>query len=85
MPDALDPNDREILFVKETNKQIVVWEGKKLSKARAREVSGIKCVEWIHSFENFLHRMMPHAEQVYLATNDEEHLRASMVVENGNA
>lgn len=83
MPDALAPNDREILFVKETNEHIAVWEGEKLSKERAREVSGIERIEWVQSFENFLHRLMPQAENVYLATN--EHLRASAVVETRNA
>ncbi len=83
MPDAVDPNDREILFVKETNEHIAVWEGEKLSKARAREVSGVERIEWTHAFENFLHRLMPQAEHVYLATN--EHLRASVVVETRNA
>jgi Xaa-Pro aminopeptidase len=83
MPDAADPNDREILFVKETNEHIAIWEGEKLSKERAREVSGIERIEWVQSFENFLHRLMPQAENVYLATN--EHLRATTVVETRNA
>ena len=83
MPDAVDPNDREILFVKETNEHIAIWEGEKLSKERAREVSGIERVEWAQSFDSFLHRLVPQAENVYLATN--EHLRASAVVETRNA
>lgn len=83
MPDAVDPKDREILFVRETNEHIAVWEGEKLTKERAREVSGIERVEWSHAFESFLHRMVPQADFVYLATN--EHLRASIVVETRNA
>ena len=50
MPDAVDPNDREILFVKETNEHIAIWEGEKLSKERAREVSGIERVECTRPF-----------------------------------
>lgn len=83
MPDAIEPREREILFVRETSEHIAVWEGEKLTKERAREVSGIARVEWSHTFESFLHRLLPQVERVYLATN--EHLRASTVVETRNA
>lgn len=83
MPDAPDPQDREVLFVKETSDTIAIWEGQKLSKERARAVSGIQRVEWSHTFESFLHRCVPQAEHLYLSTN--EHLRASVVVDTRNA
>jgi Xaa-Pro aminopeptidase len=35
-------HQREILFLKETNEHIAVWEGEKLTKDRALAVSGIK-------------------------------------------
>ena len=41
-PDAFEEKHREILFVRETNKEIAVWEGAKLSKAQATEQSGIR-------------------------------------------
>lgn len=34
-PDAIDSNMREVLFVRETNDHIAVWEGAKLSKSQA--------------------------------------------------
>ena len=83
MPDAVDPKEREILFVKETSELIAVWEGEKLTKEQARAATGIERVEWSHSFEGFLHRLVPQVEHVYLLTN--EHLRASVVVETRNA
>ncbi len=83
MPDAIDPTEREILFVKETSELIAIWEGQKLTKERAREVSGIERIEWSHSFEGFLHRWVPQMDHIYLATN--EHLRASTAVETRNA
>lgn len=83
MPDAMDPNDREILFVKETSELIAIWEGEKLTKERARAATGIERVEWSHQLDAFLHRLVPQVEQIYLATN--EHLRASVVVETRNA
>ena len=83
MPDAVDPKEREILFVKETSELIAVWEGEKLSKEQARAATGIERIEWSHSFDGFLHRMVPQVEHIYLVTN--EHLRASVVVETRNA
>lgn len=83
MPDAVDANEREILFVKETNNQIAIWEGQKLSKEQARAATGITRIEWADKFDGFLHRMVPQVEHLYLVTN--EHLRASVVVETSNA
>ena len=83
MPDAVDPKEREILFVKETSELMAIWEGEKLTKDQARAISGIERVEWENTFDGFLHRMVPQMDHVYLATN--EHLRASTVVETRNA
>ncbi|GAA5118750.1 aminopeptidase P N-terminal domain-containing protein [Luteolibacter yonseiensis] len=83
MPDAVDPNEREILFVKETSELIAIWEGEKLNKEQARAATGVERIEWSGSFDGFLHRMVPQVEHIYLATN--EHLRASVVVETANA
>ena len=83
MPDAVDPKEREILFVKETSEHIAVWEGEKLTQEQARAATGIERIEWSHAFDGFLHRMVPQVDHIYLATN--EHLRASVVVETRNA
>ena len=83
MPDAVDPKEREILFVKETSELIAVWDGEKLTKEQARAATGIERIEWSHTFEGFLHRLVPQVEHIYLLTN--EHLRASVVVETRNA
>jgi len=81
-PDAKDPHQREILFVKETSEQIAIWEGEKLSKAQARKATGIERVEWFHSFDSMLQQLIPQAQQIFLLTN--EYLRASLVVETAN-
>ncbi|MBK1834926.1 aminopeptidase P N-terminal domain-containing protein [Roseibacillus ishigakijimensis] len=81
-PDAKLERDREILFVRETNEYIAVWEGEKLDKEQAGAVSGIERVEWTNSFETILSSLVPQAEHVYLATN--EHLRAMRIVQTRN-
>ena len=40
-PEAKEIKNREILFVKKTDKNIQIWEGPKLSKEDARLISGI--------------------------------------------
>ena len=40
-PDAIEEKHREILFLKETDDLIAVWEGEKLNKDQAFETSGI--------------------------------------------
>ncbi len=82
MPDAKDPKEREILFVKETSEHIAIWDGEKLSKEQAKEATGIERIEWSHTFESFLHRLVPQADRIYLPTN--EHLRASTIVQTRN-
>jgi Xaa-Pro aminopeptidase len=53
-PDAHDPKHREILFVRETNEHIAVWEGHKYTKEEATQTSGVPTVYWTHQFERTL-------------------------------
>ena len=78
-PDAKEEKHTEILFVRETNEQIAIWEGQKYSKDGASRVSGIKTVYWHKEFENIFKGLVCQADNVYLNTN--EHLRADMAVE----
>ncbi len=82
-PDAHEPNMREILFLRETNDLIATWEGHKLTKDEAREVSGIKRVEWLSEFRPLFHRLMCECDHAYLNTN--EHKRAVIEVESRDA
>ncbi|MBN9295121.1 MAG: aminopeptidase P N-terminal domain-containing protein [Flavobacteriia bacterium] len=78
-PDASDEKHREILFLRETSEHIAIWEGEKLTKEAAFEVSGIKTVYWTHQFEMIFRQLMAEAEGIYLNTN--EHLRHSVEME----
>ena len=50
-PDCHEPKHREILFLKETNEHIAVWEGPKLSVNDTKKLSGISNVLWIKNFD----------------------------------
>ncbi|RAV29547.1 aminopeptidase P family protein [Sinomicrobium soli] len=75
-PDAIEPKHREILFVRETNEHIAIWEGAKLTKEKGYEVSGIKTVYWLKDFEKIFFGLMTEADTVYFNTN--EHYRQSV-------
>ncbi|MGB1451220.1 MAG: aminopeptidase P N-terminal domain-containing protein, partial [Marinirhabdus sp.] len=75
-PGAVEEKHREILFLKETNDHIAVWEGEKLTKDRAHKVSGIKTVYWLQEFDKVFFQLMAQAETIYFNTN--EHYRQSV-------
>lgn len=78
-PTCSNEQHREILFLKETNEHIAIWEGAKLNKDQAFETSGIKTVYWLQQFPTIMKTLMAEAQGVYLNTN--EHLRADTTVE----
>ena len=78
-PDAKNELHREILFVKETNDLISIWEGSKLSKRQATISSGIKTVYWLEEFESIFSQLMEESTHFYY--NNNEHYRQSVVME----
>ena len=82
-PDCPKNENREILFLKETNEHIAVWEGEKLDKEKAFETAGISTVYWLQDMEKVLFELMTQAETVYVNTN--EHYRANIETETRDA
>ena len=78
-PDCPNKKHREILFLKETNDHIAIWEGEKLTKKRAFEVSGIKTVYWLQDLNKVMAELMAQSDTVHINTN--EHYRASIETE----
>jgi Xaa-Pro aminopeptidase len=60
-PSSSNENHREILFLKETSELIAIWEGEKLTKQTAYDVSGIKTVYWLNQFETIWKQLMAEA------------------------
>jgi Xaa-Pro aminopeptidase len=81
-PDHPEAKYHEVLFLRETNEQIALWEGHKLTKEEAREATGIQTVLWISDFHKVFNTMMVMAdvEHVYLNTND--HYRAEVSLDS---
>ena len=75
-PDAMNEKHREVLFVRETNDHIAVWEGAKLTKEKATEVSGIRTIYWLSDFDKVFFDLMTEADIIYFNTN--EHYRQAV-------
>ena len=69
----------ELLFVKETNEHIAIWEGAKLSKELATKNSGVQSVFWLSEMEKILSKEISEASKIYL--NKNIHSRAAKVVQ----
>lgn len=80
-PDCPNPLYKEVLFVRETNEHIAVWEGHKYSKKEAEAISGIKQVQWNQDFRGLVNTLCKYAEHIYLNTNEND--RASNPVQTG--
>ena len=78
-PNFPDKKMREILFIKETSEEISIWEGNKLTKKEAQEISGIKTVMWNDTFENILNLILAESNEIYLDKN--EHIRSSTKIQ----
>ena len=75
-PDAIEGKHKEILFIRKTDEHIAVWEGPKLTKEKATEISGIATVYWLEDFDQVFFELMTQADTIYFNTN--EHYRQAV-------
>ena len=75
-PQSNNENYKEMLFIRETNDHITHWEGEKLTKNQARDISGINNVFWTSEFDDILKILVKEADFVYINTN--EHYRQNV-------
>ena len=78
-PDHTDESQREILFLKETNEHIAIWEGAKITKEGALKTAGIKTVYWLNELEGKIAELIGKCNGIYL--NKNIHSRSASAVE----
>ena len=78
-PDHTDESQREILFLKETNEHIAIWEGAKLTKEGALKTAGIETVYWLNELERKIAELIGKCNGIYL--NKNIHSRSASAVE----
>ncbi len=71
-PDCPNPLYREVLFLRQTNDYIKIWEGHKYTQVAAIKASGIKKVLWLDEFWNVLQTIIHYADHIYLNTNEND-------------
>jgi len=79
-PQATDPGCRDMLFVRQPSEHLATWEGEKLTKERARQISGVATIRWLSELQPVLHALLGESTSVYLNSN--EHERAAIEVES---
>ena len=78
-PDAVEEKNREILFLREPNEHLKIWEGYKHTKEDARKISGIKNVQWLSEFPATFRSLMLESDAASLNSN--EYKRANVEME----
>ena len=71
-PDCPNPLYKEVLFLRQTNENIAIWEGHKYTKEEARKASGIENVYWLHELDAILHSIINYADNIYINTNEND-------------
>jgi Xaa-Pro aminopeptidase len=71
-PNCPNPTYREVLFLRQTNEHIAIWEGHKYTIEEAREISGIENIYWIAEFWTILSTIIHYAHHIYLNTNEND-------------
>ena len=78
-PPSKDDKTREILFIRKSDNHTKVWEGEKLNKKQANELSGIDSIYFIDDFKDILSSIATKVDTFYI--NKNEHYRANSPVE----
>ena len=60
---------KEMLFLKETNEHIAIWEGAKLDKESAQKNSGVEKIYWLNQMDEVLNVEIEKASKIYLNKN----------------
>jgi len=71
-PDCPNPLYREVLFLRQTDEHIAVWEGHKYTKEEAKQASGIQSIYWLQDFDAILHSIINYADHIYINTNEND-------------
>lgn len=66
---------QELLFIRKPDPKLESWEGKKLDKARAQELSGIANIHWLEKFESISREIILDSENVYCSSHELAKLR----------
>ena len=64
-PDHPDTKKQVMLFIRKPEPRLETWEGKKLDKAQANEISGIEGIYWLEDFESLSRPLILPSNAIY--------------------
>lgn len=71
-PENPDPKFREVLVLVRPNELKEKWDGHRLRKHEAQQISGIQTIVWLDSIEGMLQPWIHLADTIYLNTNEND-------------
>jgi Xaa-Pro aminopeptidase len=71
-PDCYEAAYKEILVIVRPNEQKEIWDGKRLRKAEATAISGIKTVVYVDAVDALLQQLVHLADTIYLDSNEND-------------
>lgn len=77
-PDHPNTNMREILFILKPNKELETWQGKKLSKTEAIEMSGIQNIMWEDELDKTINELIYANSVIYLNISENPKIFSEM-------
>jgi len=69
-PDHPSEDRQVLLFIREPDPKLERWEGKKLDKKKAEEISGIPNIHWLEKFESIARELILESENIYCASHE---------------
>ncbi|MDO5470395.1 MAG: Xaa-Pro aminopeptidase [Akkermansia sp.] len=78
-----DGSHEDTLLLRETNEHIVIWEGARLTKEMATQLSAVADVRWTDAYNALLAEWVPAAKEVWL--EQDNHPRRNTYVQTRNA
>ena len=71
-PDNPDPKYREVLVLVRPNETKEKWDGRRLRKQEAQNISGIQTIIWLEMLDGMLQPWVHLANTIYLNTNEND-------------
>jgi Xaa-Pro aminopeptidase len=63
-------NRKELLFIRDPDVKLESWEGKKLDKKRAKEISGMVNVHFLEKFESIARELILDSENIFCSSHE---------------
>lgn len=72
-PNCKKQGFEEVAFIRRADEHLLTWEGYRLSKGQAQEISGIQKIFWKEDMDRILRELILLADTIYLNYNENDH------------